>query len=70
MHCSPAELTYSTSGAGHRSYYYSANMVQSKAVILAAVLATAVVAVPSNGETNQVTQSDEANLIEAREPTV
>lgn len=43
-------------------------MVQSKTVILAAVLATAVVAVPSNGENNQVTQSGEAHLIEAREP--
>ena len=37
-------------------------MVQSKTVILAAVLATAVVAVPSNGENNQVTQSGEAHL--------
>ncbi|KAF9496687.1 hypothetical protein BDN71DRAFT_1445934 [Pleurotus eryngii] len=43
-------------------------MVQSKTVILAAVLATVVVAVPPNGETNQVTQSDEASLIKAREP--
>ncbi len=35
-------------------------MVHSKTVILAAICATAVAAVPSNGETNQVRQGDEA----------
>ncbi|KAF4596644.1 hypothetical protein EYR40_007667 [Pleurotus pulmonarius] len=43
-------------------------MVHSKTVVLAAALATAVVAVPSSGETNQFIPNGEANLIEAREP--